>query len=118
MRHPDIKGFFQAFGANWLTKMSGPMTVPFTILAFFVPHGKALLAGLAILCGVVSSYSVWAAEREKVSKLEEELKEKKDSLKQIEEQRPRILFKGLVVQNVSYMFSQTVSQGWDSRHLQ
>lgn len=74
MRHnlPTIKGFLSAFGANWFTKMSGPLTVPFTLAALFVPSTwlKALFAALAILCGAAASYAVWAAERRNANALE------------------------------------------------
>jgi hypothetical protein len=58
--------FLRAFGANWLTRMSGPLTVPFAIAALFSPgFYKLLFAALAIVCGVSSSYEVWRNERKR-----------------------------------------------------
>ena len=58
--------FLRAFGANWLTRMSGPLTVPFAIATLFVPRFYKLLLGtLAIICGVYSSYEVWRSERKR-----------------------------------------------------
>ena len=75
--HPSFKGFILAFGANWFTKMSGPLTVPFTVGALFAPStwAKALLAALAIVCGGVASYGVWAQERKKLCAEEEARKQ-------------------------------------------
>jgi len=58
--------FLGAFGENWLTRMSGPLTVPFAIAALFAPgFYKLLFATLAIVCGVSSSYEVWRNERKR-----------------------------------------------------
>lgn len=61
---PTIKGFVRAFGGQWFTKMSGPLTVPFTFAALLVPGTwlKGLFAVLAISSAAVASYGVWAAE--------------------------------------------------------
>lgn len=68
----------KAVFGQWLTKMSGPLTVPFTILAFFVPQTwlKLLFATLAILSAGVSSYVIWAAERNTVCHLSDRLSPK------------------------------------------
>src|SRR5882762_1191088 len=66
--HVDIgfKAFLRAFGENWLTRMSGPLTVPLAIGALFAPGFYKLLFGtLAIVCGVSSSYEVWRNERKR-----------------------------------------------------
>src|SRR6516162_6679145 len=56
--------FLRSFGESWLTFMSGPLTVPFAIVAFFVPGLYRLLFGvLAVASGVFSSYLVWRNER-------------------------------------------------------
>ncbi len=63
---PDLRftAFLRAFGENWLTKMSGPLTVPFTLAALFVPaYLKPIFAGLAITSGVFASYQVWRNAR-------------------------------------------------------
>lgn len=81
--HPDrptIKGFFKAFGADWLTKMSGPLTVPFTIGALFAPGKwlKAIFAAMAILCGGAASYGVWAAERRALCSADDDISKLKE----------------------------------------
>jgi hypothetical protein len=64
--------FLSAFGSDWLTKMSGPPTVPLTILAFYVSNQtlKIAFASLAVVCGFSASFIIWSKEREK---LEEEV---------------------------------------------
>ena len=58
--------FLRAFGGNWLTRMSGPLTVPFAIAALFAPgFYKLLFTTLAVVCGVSSSYEVWRNERKR-----------------------------------------------------
>jgi hypothetical protein len=61
-----IGKFFVAIGHDWLAKMSGPLTVPFTIAAFFVSAAtyKGLFAGLAVCAAMVTCYRVWAHENE------------------------------------------------------
>ena len=77
---PSFKGFFLAFGANWFTKMSGPLTVPFTIGALFAPvtWAKAICAALAIVCGGGASYAIWEHERKKLC-TEEELRKQTEA---------------------------------------
>ncbi len=60
-----IKQFVAAFGGQWLTKMSGPLTVPLAIAALFVPHVwlRLLFALLAITCAIASAYGIWDRER-------------------------------------------------------
>jgi hypothetical protein len=63
---PDLSfgAFLRAFGDSWLTKMSGPLTVPFTIGALLLPGLlKSIFAILAITSGVFSSYHVWRNAR-------------------------------------------------------
>jgi len=58
--------FLRSFGESWLTSMSGPLTVPFAIIALLAPGlYKVLFAILAILSGVFSSYLVWRKERQR-----------------------------------------------------
>ena len=72
-----IKEFLRSFGGQWFTKMSGPLTVPFAVAALFVPQTwlKLLFALLAIVCAAVSSYGVWAADRNALIKSEARLEE-------------------------------------------
>ena len=62
---PTISSFVRSIGSQWITRMSGPLTVPFALVALFVPQTwlKASSAVLAILCASVSSYGVWSQER-------------------------------------------------------
>lgn len=62
-----IGKFFIAIWSDWLARMSGPLTVPFTIAAFFVSSAtyKALFGVLAILAGLVTCYRVWVKEYER-----------------------------------------------------
>ncbi len=65
---PDLRfrAFLRAFGENWLTKMSGPLTVPFTLAALFAPgYLKPIFAVLAITSGVFASYQVWRNARQR-----------------------------------------------------
>lgn len=57
--------------------MSGPLSVPFTFLALFVPSTwlKLLFATLAALCAVSSSYLVWKTERKRYLTSEKNLSE-------------------------------------------
>jgi hypothetical protein len=50
--------------SDWLARMSGPLTVPFTIAAFLLPSTSAriLLAILAVVAALVTCYRVWVKE--------------------------------------------------------
>ena len=57
--------FLRSFGESWLTSMSGPLTVPFAIIALLVPGLYKVLFGiLAIVSGEFSSL-VWRKERQR-----------------------------------------------------
>jgi hypothetical protein len=60
--------FFRAFAGDWLALMSGPPAVPLAVLALYVSNQwlKTLFATLAILCGFVASFRIWAKERTRV----------------------------------------------------
>jgi len=64
-RSTSFWAFLRAFGANWFTLMSGPLSVPFTFIALIVENTwlKVLFGLLAIICAVVASYLVWRQER-------------------------------------------------------
>ncbi len=61
----SFRTYLRAFGGDWFTRMSGPATVPFVILAIYFPNAplKVLFTVLAVGCGVSSSYCVWRRER-------------------------------------------------------
>jgi hypothetical protein len=48
--------FLLSIGRDWLARMSGPLTVPLTIAAFFVSGAayKSLFAGLAVVAAAVT----------------------------------------------------------------
>src|SRR5882724_9395098 len=75
---PSLYGFLRAIFARWFTAMSGQLSVPAAIAAFFVPNdiAKLLLALTAIACFVFTAYCIWAAERQKVVDLQEKMNEK------------------------------------------
>lgn len=59
---PDtsFRSFLHAFTDNWTTKMSGPLTVPFTILALFLSgYARWIFAALAITAAIYTSYGLW-----------------------------------------------------------
>ncbi len=59
-----LQKFITAIASDWLARMSGPLTVPFTIAALFVSSAdyRRLFAILAILAVFVTCYRVWASE--------------------------------------------------------
>lgn len=61
----SITTYVHAFFSDWLTGMSGPLSVPFAALALWVSNGrlKALWGCLAVLSAGFASYRVWRAER-------------------------------------------------------
>jgi hypothetical protein len=72
-----VGNFLRSFWGQWLTRMSGPLTVPFAVLALYTSQTgpKLLFAAMAILCGLVSAYGVWAAERKARINLEKRIDE-------------------------------------------
>lgn len=61
----SVGEYLRAFGANWLTAMSGGLSVPFVAAALYVSSHwqKALLGCLAVLSAGAASYRVWREER-------------------------------------------------------
>jgi hypothetical protein len=70
-----VWGFLRSFAAEWFTLMSGGLSVPLAVSAFYVKDdvARAILAVTAIACFVFASYRVWSAERMGVIALEGEL---------------------------------------------
>src|SRR5271168_756903 len=62
-----LGSFFKAISGDWLALMSGPPTVPLAIASYYVSNHslKVLFGCLAILCGFVSSFRIWAKEHRK-----------------------------------------------------
>lgn len=74
----SLRSFARALFGNWLSGMSGPLSVPFAGLALLVEDGRAsLLFGvLAFLCIAVAAFVVWKKERARVVELEERIRPK------------------------------------------
>src|SRR5260370_36304080 len=74
-QRPSIKQFLSAFAAQWFTAMSGALSVPLAVLAFFVNNEAArlILACTAAICFIVAAYYVWKKERVRAIEAEEKL---------------------------------------------
>jgi hypothetical protein len=64
----SIKDFALAMWSDWLTRMSGPASVPAAALAFWVSNetAKILLGLTAFGCLSFSAYRLWKREHDKV----------------------------------------------------
>ena len=62
----SIVSYIRAFGVRWFVTMSGPLSVPLAVIAYFVQNdaAKIILFTTALLCAVFASYWVWKVERE------------------------------------------------------
>jgi hypothetical protein len=62
----SITNYLRAFVARWSVAMSGPLSVPLAIMAFFIQNDttKTVLFFTAVICAVFSSYWIWKIERE------------------------------------------------------
>src|ERR1700730_769797 len=62
----SIISYIRAFGVRWFVTMSGPLSVPLAVIAYFVQNdaAKIILFTTALLCAVFASYWVWKVERE------------------------------------------------------
>src|SRR5438270_13253980 len=62
-----LRQFLQAILEDWGSRMSGPLTVPLTVLAFYVSNNayKFLYTLLALLCGFYTVFSIWLKERKR-----------------------------------------------------
>jgi hypothetical protein len=73
-----IKDFALAVSSEWLTLLSGPLSVPVAVAAFFVPSDIVkILFGLIAFIGVwVTAYRLWKREHDKVVELEHDAKKR------------------------------------------
>ena len=64
----DIKDFTRALFSNWLSGMSGPLSVPAAAAALWVTNdtAKILLGVTAFACLWVTGFRVWKTEHDKV----------------------------------------------------
>jgi hypothetical protein len=65
MQPTTLRAFVRSLLSSWLTGMSGPLSVPLTIAAVFVPSHvvKIGLGVTAFVCFWGAAYGVWAQER-------------------------------------------------------
>lgn len=74
--------FLVAIWADWLARMSGPLTVPFTVAALFVSTAayRELFAGLAVLAAMVTCYRVWVHEYDSADALKQQVEHRRPEL--------------------------------------
>ncbi len=72
----DLRAFIGAFSQTWSSKVSGGLSVPFTIAALFVPQIwlKAVFALLAVFCFALASFVLWRQEKGRADSAEQKLK--------------------------------------------
>src|ERR1700730_15400234 len=65
-----LKKFFLTVFSNWFSRMSGGLTVPFTVFSLLVPSVayKSIFGSLAILSAVVTCYSAWSTEYDRAER--------------------------------------------------
>jgi hypothetical protein len=70
-----IRRFISAIGSDWLARMSGPLTVPFTVAAFFLPStlAKISFAILAVIAALITCFRIWNTAETEKEQLREEL---------------------------------------------
>ena len=71
----SVRAFVTAFLGSLLSIMSGGLSVPITILGFYVsePTARYAFVGLGMVSLIVSAYFMWRSERLKVIELEDSL---------------------------------------------
>src|ERR1700731_3348466 len=75
-----IVSYIRAFGVRWFVTMSGPLSVPLAVIAYFVQNdaAKIILFTTALLCGIFASYWVWKVEREARIDAESKVNQRED----------------------------------------
>lgn len=69
-----FSSFLTAFASDWLARMSGPASVPFTFLALYLTSRVRVLFGsLAAFCFLLAAYRVWKKEKALNLTLQEEI---------------------------------------------
>jgi hypothetical protein len=78
MTTTGFRDFVDTFRAHWLAAMSGGLSVPFALVTAFVDNApaKILFGALAFIGTWFAAYKIWSQERERIIKLEEELRPK------------------------------------------
>jgi hypothetical protein len=72
-RPPSIREFVYVSAREWLTLMSGILTVPFSILAYRFPNVRWFFGALAVCAFAFTVYRIWAYERRQLVQLEAHL---------------------------------------------
>src|SRR5215469_11303866 len=82
-----IIDFTRAMWGDWLTRMSGPPSVPLAVAAFFVPNdiAKILLGLTAFICLWVAAYLLWKREHDKVVERDEKKRQLLDDIAALRE---------------------------------
>jgi hypothetical protein len=70
---PSAREFLQLGAREWLTSMSGWLSVPFAVLAFIFPTVRWFFAVLAACAFAPTFYRIWAQERRSLSEVEAHL---------------------------------------------
>jgi hypothetical protein len=74
---PSIRQFLGVIYRDWAARMSGALTVPFTLLATLLPsdwgYARLIFGVMAGVLFAVTVYRVWATERERLIALESHL---------------------------------------------
>lgn len=66
----SIRGYLRAFSADWLARMSGPISVPFAAIALWVSGSARILWGcLAAVCFFTASYRLWRNQQTEIARL-------------------------------------------------
>jgi hypothetical protein len=72
-RPPSIGEFVNVSAREWLTLMSGILTVPFSFLAFWFPNVRWIFEALAACAFAFTVYRIWFYERRQLVDLEAHL---------------------------------------------
>jgi hypothetical protein len=82
-----IVDFTRAMWGDWLTRMSGPLSVPLAVAAYFVPNdiAKILLGLTAFMCLWVTAYLLWQREHDKVVERDERKRQLLDEISALRE---------------------------------
>jgi hypothetical protein len=96
----NVHKFLTAVWSDWLARMSGPLTVPFTIAAFMLPSTMARIsfAILAVSAALVTCYRIWGTEHERAQKMSAQLQE-------IENGKPKLKLRAVYSEPVYQHFS-------------
>lgn len=70
---PSIREFIRVSAHEWLTLMSGILTVPFAIFAFLFPNVRWMFEALAASAFAFTVYRIWFYERRQLVDLEAHL---------------------------------------------